>query len=312
MPAPATHATPQDDPGPHAADAQYYRQALHGLVDTGTDLARLLHAQAMAQAGAAPITQPAPHAAAPAPQAEDAQLAPTPTTPTPLVSLAAAFDQVARAVRRCIALARSLDAAPPNPARHRTAARKRILREVEDSIQRTAPTHGEGPDSADGLTAELRDRLDAPDLDADISSRPVADVIKDICRDLGLGAAPGTRPFKRRTPADLARLHARAAAPTRANHPGASPQPPRPEAPGPESPGPESPGPQPPSHGTAHPTPGPQPDGRTAGPGGPAATPLGRPAPGHPGAILPDDPAGAVALIQRHAAEARWRQPLAG
>ena len=311
MSAPATHATPPDDPGPHAADAHYYRHALHGLVDMGTDLARLLHAQARAQAGAPPITQPAPHAAAPVPQAEDAQPAPTPSTPTALVSLAAAFDQVARAVRRCIALARSLDAAP-DPARHRIAARKRILREVEDTIQRSAPADGEGPDSVDGLNAELRDRLDAPDLDGDIGSRPVADIIQDICRDLGLGAAPGTRPFKRRTPADLARLHARAAAPTRASQPGASPQAPLPEAPGPEATCPESSGPQPPSHGTAHPTPGPQPDGRTAGPGGPAATPLGRPAPGHPGAILPDDPAGAVALIQRHAAEARWRQPLAG
>ena len=301
MSAPATHATPPDDPSPHAANAQYYRHALHGLVDMGTDLARLLHAQAVAQAGAAPITQPAPHAAAPAPQAEGAQPAPTPSTPTALVSLAAAFDQVARAVRRCIALARSLDAAPPDPTRHRTAARKRILREVEDTIQRT---HNEG-DAAERLNAELRERLDAPDLDGDIANRPVADIIQDICRDLGLGAAPGTRPFKRRTPADLARLHARAAAPTSASHPIASPQPPRPEATCPASPGPHSP-----SHGIAHPTPGPHPNGHTAGPAGPAATPLGQPAPGHPGAILPDDPTGAVATVLRHAAKARWRPPL--
>ena len=292
MSAQATHATPPDDPGPQAADAHYYRQALHGLIDMGTDLARLLHGQATAQA--APQATPAPHATAPTPQPADPQPAPTPAVPSPvasaaLVSLAAAFDQVARAVRRCIALARTL-AAAPDPARHRTAARQRILREVEDRIQCTS---GEGPDSPGALHAELRERLDAPDLDDAIATRPVADVIKDICRDLGLGAAPGTRPFQRRTPADVAQLCARAAAPTPARQPGAAPQAPLPQAP---------------RHGTPHPTFTPRPERRPAAP----PVPRAQPAPAHPGSRLPEDPAEAVAAVLHHPAQARWRPPIPG
>ena len=37
-------------------------------------------------------------------------------------------------------------------------------------------------------------------------------IIADICRDLGLGAMPGTHPWMRRRPADVAALFARAAA----------------------------------------------------------------------------------------------------
>jgi hypothetical protein len=111
MSAQATQATPQDDPGPQAANAPYYRGVLHGLIDRGADLARLLHEQATAQA----MQQAAAHAqqtAAPAQQATDAQPAPAPTpgaTPGALNKTTAAFDQIARAVRRCIALAQSLD-----------------------------------------------------------------------------------------------------------------------------------------------------------------------------------------------------------
>ncbi len=217
--APATlHTEPgQHAPGLHAADAHYYRHVLHDLVDMGAGLARLLHQQAIAQAQAAPHdpgTQPAP---APA-----LNVAVT-------VALTAAFDRIARAVRRSIALARSL-AEPIQPAsdpvQHRAAARKRILREVEDAIQRTAS----GADAADAddasaeaLTAELHDRLDASDLDEDIGSRPVAEIITEICRDFGLAALPGTHPWKRRTPADLEQLCARAAAPSGARQPGAGP-----------------------------------------------------------------------------------------
>lgn len=46
------------------------------------------------------------------------------------------------------------------------------------------------------------DRLDAPDLEDDITTRPVAD-ITEICRDLGRDALPGTHPWTRRTPNDI-------------------------------------------------------------------------------------------------------------
>ncbi len=236
MPAQPVPANLNTEPAPHtpgqqAADAHHYRHVLHELIDMGTGLARLLHQQATTQAA----QRTTPTAPPPAPDA------PTPNT---LISIAAAFDRIARAVRRSIILARSLaDPAPPvrDPAGHRTAARKHILREVEDTIQRTAPASGHAapahaasdglntnaadpdPASADALTAELHDRLDAPDLNDDLSSRPVADIITEICRDLGLAALPGAHPWKRRTPADLEQLHARAAAPSRARQPGAGP-----------------------------------------------------------------------------------------
>ncbi len=202
-----TQAIHPDDPGQRAADAQYYRQVLHGFIDIGADLARLLHQQATAPAQA-PLhgTEPQPTP----PPAQDA-----------LITITAAFDRTARAVRRCIALAQNLNepVQPANdPARHRAAARRRIIREVEDAIARTAH---EG-DHAERLNAELRDRLDAPDLDDDLTTRPATEIITEIRRDLGLASLPGDHPWKRRTPADITQLCARAAAPTR--HPGAGPQ----------------------------------------------------------------------------------------
>jgi hypothetical protein len=144
--------------------------------------------------------------------------------------------------------------------------------------------------------------MDAPDLDRDIESRPIDDIIKDILRDLGLAALPGTRPWKRRTPADIAELNARAAAPSR---PAGTPREP-------------GPGPQPPSPGAARHSPDPQPDQREPGKqADPAATSCAQPGPVHlgpihPGKTLSDDPAEAVAFILRHAAADRWRPPRKG
>ena len=80
---------------------------------------------------------------------------------------------------------------------------------MEDVIHRRATSP-----RAESLHAELNERLDAPDLDDDLETRPVADIIAEICRDLGLDDMPGAHPRKRRTPADVATLHARAAAPS--------------------------------------------------------------------------------------------------
>ncbi len=299
QPVPVTLHT---EPGPHApgqpaADVHYYRHVLHDLIDMGAGFARLLHQQAIAQAQAAPQdpgTQPAP-------------------APDTLTGIAAAFDRTARAVRRSIALARSLaDPIPPasDPAQHRAAARRRILREVEDVIQRTAPGFDHaasghaapcGPradaanaddGSAEALTAELHDRLDAPDLDDDISHRPVADIITEICRDLGLAALPGTHPWHRRTPKDLEQLYARAAAPSRARKPGAG-----------------SLVPAAPQHAATNPVPpGPAAIPRAAGPTCPGSAPPDDPA------DTSDDPAdtpAANATIPRHPKHLRgqWRPP---
>ena len=237
-----THPQP-NDPGQQAADAHHYREVLHDLIGMGTTLARRLHDQAIA-----PAPRPAHAPAAPSPAPD-------------LIALATAFDRIARAVRRSIALARTLAqpvAPAQDPAANRAAARKRILREVEDAIQRR---HHEG-DTAEDLNAELHDRLDGPDLDDDIATRPTPDIIAEICRDLGLAALPGTDPWKRRTPADIRMLCTRAAA---TNRPGAAPQP-TPSTPDPAPAGPPpSPAPSRPAEAdwTASTTPDPDnlPDG---------------------------------------------------
>jgi hypothetical protein len=227
QPQPAT-ADPQNPAEQQAGDAQYFRQILLGLIDIGADLARLVHTEAKA-AAATPRS---------APTAEPASA----IAPGIIPDIAAAFERISRAVRRCIALARKvaepIPSATDHAAEHRTAARRRIIREVEDTIQRTAA----GADAeAEALHGELLDRLDGPDLDADIANRPIADIIADICRDFGLAALPGTHPWKRRTAEDIAALSARAARP-RAAPVAARATPPRSRPdPAPSNPGPHRP-----------------------------------------------------------------------
>ena len=284
MSAQATQTTPQHDPGPQATNTSHHCQVLNDLVDMGAGLARLLYTQATAQAAHQPAPaapQPGTH---PDPQPTDAPPAPPPNA---LATLAHAFDQTARGVRRSIALARILaqPARPTtDPTQTRTAARKRILRAVEDTIHRA---HNQG-DAAERLNAELRERLDAPDLDDDIRSRPIAEIINDISRDLGLLSLPGDHAWPRRTPADLAQLHARAAAPTRAPQPGPTPDP---------------------IHRPAHQTQTPQPND-------PATKPTAQPTPINPGPIHPNsalsNPAASVATLPRHPTPPRWRPPPSG
>ena len=196
-PDPADRASQRDE------DAQYYREILHELVEIGARLARAIDPQAAPAAAPEQAGQPAP---AQAPQ------------PDPSI----AFDRVARTIRRTIALARKLsEPAQPSPAeraaadaqQRRTAARKQIIREVEDTIHREA--HGPNAEAqAESLHAELYERLDTLDLDDDIDNLPIAEIIAAIRRDLGIAAhinSRGISPWKRRTPQDVRDLCARAA-----------------------------------------------------------------------------------------------------
>ena len=170
---------------------EYYRRILHDLIDMGADLARQIHAQGTAD---------------------------TPSTTTPPQDPTIPFDRIARTIRRTVLLAQQLD--HPRPTRlgrdaTRVAARRRIIRAVQDAIQRPF----EDPAQARSRESELRERLDAPelneDLDHDLATRPIADIITEICNDLGLGAMPGTRPYQRRTPKDVETLRTLAASPSR-------------------------------------------------------------------------------------------------
>ncbi len=214
--APGQQSPDQPSSNRQAQDTHYYRGILHDLIDMGTDLARMVHRQAMSQAEA--TTQGSDSDTRrinedPVPDAGTDQ------HPMPQPDLIIAFDRIARAIRRTIALARKV-ANPPPPhgnvehvtgEQQRILKRKRIIRDVEDAIQRAARDN-----EVEKLHAELSERLDAPDLDDDIDHRPAADIIAEICRDLGIAAQPGTRPWKRRTPQDIAALCARAAMPRRA------------------------------------------------------------------------------------------------
>ena len=126
----------------------------------------------------------------------------------PVEKAAAIYNGVTRSARKSAWLVRKLS--EPVRTVNRLAARKRIIRVVEDTIQ----CHAEDPEDAETLHEELMERLDTPDLEDEISDRPVADIITDIIRDLGLAHVPGTHPWKRRTPDDIAELCALAAQPS--------------------------------------------------------------------------------------------------
>ena len=165
----------------------YYRRVLHDLIDMGADLAQQVHSHAN--------TQPKASQAA-----ADATIA---------------FDRIARTVRRTILLAQQLDARPRSRLDRdliRTAARRKIIRAVEDAIQRPS----EDPAQLKTRETEFRERLDAPELNEDlvddIAARPITEIIAEICHDLGLGRMPGVRAHKPRKPQDVTTLRTLAAA----------------------------------------------------------------------------------------------------
>ena len=306
---------PIHDPGEQAEDARLYRDILQELMHIGTDLARLLHQQAIAHA-----------------QATLQGLAPT----TPPRDHASAFDRITRAIRRTITLTRSLaEPAPPAPdhtARPRTAARTPTLRETGEGATGHLAASGqdysaEAPDEAP--SAGLRDRpeapdhdapdhdapdrdapdrdapdrdRDAPDRDEDITGRPPAEVIAEIRRDLGLDAPPGAHTRTAPIPAGTGQPSTPAAAPSGATA----------SAPCQPGPGPQASWPQRPGYSTVQHLSDPQPDGRDLT--NPTAIPHLQPSPVHPGCTLPDRPAEQAATVQPHAAHdgARWRPPPEG
>jgi hypothetical protein len=169
------------------------------LMDMAHGVARVMHRH---------VTAPPAEAEA-APQAAPASAPPVPAIP-PLAA-AASFDRAARNIHQTVMLVEQVGrpkTLASRPGAHRIAARKRIIRDVEDVIQRTAT----GP-RAERLYAELAERLDGPELEEELDDRQVAEIVTDLCRDLGLAHTHGNHPWKRRTPADIAALRARAARP---------------------------------------------------------------------------------------------------
>jgi len=154
----------------------------------------------------------------------------------PVATASKCYDRVTRAIRLSVMLIRKL--AEPAKTTDRVAARKRIIREVEDNIQR----HAAYPED-ERLHEELLERLDTPDLEDEIGNRPIEDIITDIIRDLGLVTVLGDSPWLRRTPDDVARLCALAAQPVARAERTSPAFPPYTQPPGPSWPQPERPDP---------------------------------------------------------------------
>ena len=202
---PASATTPIA-PEQRAENTQYYHRVLHRMIDLGANLAERIQQT--------PVNPAEATAAGREPDA----------APTDTVSRE--FDRVTRGVRRSIILAQRIQdpvaaRAEADPAQHRILARKRILRVVEDEIH----------DKFDGETAEamrqeLLERLDSPELEDDIDTRPIDEIIIDIRRDLDTAGTPGFRhAWKRRTPDDVANLHGVAATTPSGTRPARPPAP---------------------------------------------------------------------------------------
>ena len=204
MPSAHISAEPTTAPEQRAENAQTYLRVLHRLIELGASLAERIQLQ--------PVNHAEETAAGIEPSAD-------PATATSL-----AFDRTVRGVRRSILLAQRIQDPPPpraaaDPAQHRSLVRQRILRVVEDEIHEKF--RGE---AADALCQELLERLESPELEDEIDTRPADEIIIDIRHDLDTAGLPGYhQPWKRRTPEDVADLHARAA--------GGRPERPRPAAP---------------------------------------------------------------------------------
>jgi hypothetical protein len=180
----------------HTQDALHFRDILVEFIDLGAVLIRGIVQQAQA------------HNAPPAPDAAPPSLSPQDCN--------AAYASVTRSVRRSMLLAQKLT--DPNAARaaemsagRRTAARKQIIRAVEDAIHQDALAAEAGD-----LQAELLERIETPEFDEELDQRPAPDIINDMRADFGILGPHSQDVWKRRTPEDIAILNERAAAPCRA------------------------------------------------------------------------------------------------
>ncbi len=111
-----------------------------------------------------------------------------PVAPEPIAELAEAFERIARAVRRTVALARMLDEpvkarALRAPGPGHAAARARIRREVEEVIEL-----GTEASEAEELREQLRDRMERPEFEDELGDRPIEEIIAGLFKDLRLAA----------------------------------------------------------------------------------------------------------------------------
>lgn len=188
---PAAAATETAEP---SEDTAHHRAVLRDCIDLGRHIVALTNLEV-----AAAIKQAEARLADPDPETAPAKPAP---------DFTGRYNLLTRAIRLTVLLDERLaNPAPPppppeDPDRRRVAARKAVLREVDDAIHRHAK-----PAEAETLRDELTERMDMPDFDAELLDRPTKDVVAEIKRDLGLANGTTPHPFKRRTPDDLFDIH---------------------------------------------------------------------------------------------------------
>ena len=105
-----------------------------------------------------------------------------------VAGLAVAFDRLSRSVRRSVALMQRMAAGWPHAGsaddRH-AMTRRQVARGVAEAIRRESD--GE---AAERLFDDLAERLEDPAVADDILVLPVEEVVRRICRGLGLGMLP--------------------------------------------------------------------------------------------------------------------------
>ena len=123
--------------------------------------------------------------------------------------LARALDRVSRSVRRSLALLRRMEAGWTGAGRSDDRAamvRRQVARGVADVIHRQCDD-----EAAERLFDELAERMDGPELTPELDGVAVDELVRRICRDLGLVATALTdsdsgehprHPSRRDPPAD--------------------------------------------------------------------------------------------------------------
>jgi hypothetical protein len=174
---PSTPPAPTTPTDPCRERTERHLRMLEELAEIGMDLARAVRQRALGAAAAEP--------------ADDIQGIGG--------DLGLVFSRVARAVRQTLALEARIEddrrmredrAAAAEIRRvsaiewdHKDRRRTLVTRAVEQMIETEAETD---ENRAEDLLADLDERLEDGELDADLAQHPISEIIARICRDLGI------------------------------------------------------------------------------------------------------------------------------
>ncbi len=182
---------------PEASPNRIHDDVLSELADLGMRMARVVVRLGEAEQAAVDIVtwdmpkagvQPGSAAEAHAAGASLDGLAAWMAGAVPRVDLLArALERISRSVRRSVALAKRIDAGWPRvrSADDRPAMiRRQVKQDVSEVIRRVT----ESDDTAERLFDELYERLEDPGFEQEMFGRPVTEIVRRFCRDLGLAA----------------------------------------------------------------------------------------------------------------------------